>query len=107
MTTNLWARDSSLLDADIPSDPPEHFVIRLVADADPDVLLRVSAQLNFLNEAPIGVSFERSADDTAAMTIILRCSARSADLVCRKLEQLTSVVAVSATAGAGGSSSIS
>jgi hypothetical protein len=101
MTADVYAADCGLSDAGASKRASEYFVIRLVADADPDVLHRVSAQLNLLNEAPMRVLFERSADDTAAMTILIRCSARAADLVRRKLEQLTSVVNVSATPNDG------
>jgi hypothetical protein len=98
MTADVYAADDGLSDSTTPDRSTGCFVIRLISDADPDVLLRVSAQLNVLNEAPKRLVFERRADDIAEMTIVVRCSERAADLVCRKLEQLTSIREVSATA---------
>lgn len=99
MTIDVYAADDDLGASGAPEQLVQDYVIRLISDADPDVLLRVSAQLNFLNEAPKCLVFEKFLDDTAKMSVVIRCSERSADLVTRKLKQLTSVREVSTTGG--------
>ena len=97
MTADVYAGDDVLSAGNDRPGSAERFAIRLVADADPDVLLRVAAQLNVLNDAPRRFAFERQPDDTVTITISVVCSARAVDLVVRKLAQLTSVLDVSAS----------
>jgi hypothetical protein len=99
MTIDVYAADDDLGASGTPEYLVQDYFIRLISDADPDLLLRVSAQLNFLNEAPKRLIFEKFADDTAQIYVVIRCSERSADLVTRKLKQLTSVREVSASGG--------
>lgn len=93
MTADVYAADD-----DLPPDvgraaSSEQFVVKVVADADADVLLRIAAQLNSLNNAPRRFNFERLKDDTVKVEIVVAgCSMRAVELICRKLEQLTSVI---------------
>jgi hypothetical protein len=69
--------------------------IRLSADADADVLLRIAVQLNFLNTVPSRLSLERHEDRVTVVVGFEACALRTVELVCRKLAQLTSVLEVS------------
>jgi acetolactate synthase regulatory subunit len=93
MTADVYAADDDLLSEVDTRVSTEQFVLEVIADADPDVLLRIAAQLNLLNNAPRRFNFERSTDDTVKVGIVVAgCSERAIELVCRKLEQLTSVI---------------
>jgi hypothetical protein len=93
MTADVYAADDDLLPDVGTSVSAEQFVVKVVADADADVLLRIAVQLNSLNNAPKRLNFERGIDDKVKVEIIVGgCSLRAIDLVCRKLEQLTSVI---------------
>jgi hypothetical protein len=67
----------------------------LSADADADVLLRIAVQLNFLNTAPSRLTLERHEDRVDVVVGFETCALQTANLVCRKLAQLTSVLEVS------------
>jgi hypothetical protein len=76
--------------------------ISLRADADPDVLQRVAAQLSFLNVAPLSFSLSRLPNCEVLIDIrIADCSDVAVDLVCRKLDRLTCVHEVRLEGGAG------
>jgi hypothetical protein len=68
--------------------------LRIQADADFDVLLRIAATLNALNSAPLEVHLRRSAQDTVLVDVVLEnCPTLAIEMVCRKLRQLTCVLA--------------
>lgn len=90
--TDMYAAGADRADAEPLTGPA---VIRLSADADADVLLRIAAQLNLLNTAPARLSLERHRDTVAMVIAFERCTAQAIDLVCRKLAQLTCVLEVS------------
>jgi hypothetical protein len=93
MTADVYAADDNLLPDVGTRVSREQFVVNVIADADADVLLRIAAQLNALNNAPLRFHFERLADATVKVEIVVAgCSLQAIDLVCRKLEQLTSVI---------------
>ena len=93
MTADVYAADDDLLPNVGSSVSSARFVVKVVADADPDVLLRIAAQLNLLNNAPQRFNFERLSDDTVNVEIVVAgCSTRAIELICRKLQQLTSVI---------------
>jgi hypothetical protein len=92
MTADVYAADDDLLPNVGSSVSTERFIVKVIADADADVLLRIAAQLNLLNSVPQRFNFERLADDTVKVEFVVACSVRSVDLICRKLEQLTSVI---------------
>src|SRR3954471_23001418 len=63
----------------------------VIADAAPDLILRVSVALNLLNTAPREFHMEARPEGTAAVRASIACAEHQADLVARKLRQLTSV----------------
>ena len=90
MTADVYAADDDLIAQEGPQVSTRSAAIQVSADAEPDVLLRIAALLNLLNTPPERVAFEKLADDTVTVEIIIRgCSRRAVDLVCRKLLQLT------------------
>jgi hypothetical protein len=92
MTADVDAADDDLPLGAGTSVSAEQFVVKVTADADADVLLRISAQINSLNNAPKRFNFERCDDTVKVEIVVVGCSLRAVDLVCRKLEQLTSVI---------------
>jgi hypothetical protein len=91
--TQMYAAGADVPDSDV--IPAEPTTIRLSADADADVLLRIAVQLNFLNTAPAKLSLERRRDRVDVIVSLEGCALHAVDLVCRKLAQLTSVLEVS------------
>lgn len=64
----------------------------VVADAHADLLVRVCAALNLLNVAPRLFHMEaRPEEGTAAVRALVECAEPQAELIARKLQQLTSV----------------
>ena len=63
----------------------------LVADAHPDLVVRVGAALNLLNVAPRVFHMESQPEGTAAVRALIECAEPQAELIARKLQQLTSV----------------
>jgi hypothetical protein len=63
----------------------------VVADADPDLVVRVGAALNLLNVAPRMFHMESQPEGTAAVRALVDCAESQAQLIARKLQQLTSV----------------
>ena len=61
------------------------------ADADADLLVRVGAALNLLNVAPRLFHMESRPEGTAAVRAMVECAEAQAELIARKLQQLTSV----------------
>lgn len=90
--TEMYAAGADRSAAACPSGPA---TIRLTADADADVLLRIAVQFNFLNTAPSRLSLERHEDRVEVVARFEACALQTAGLVCRKLAQLTSVLEVS------------
>lgn len=94
MTADVYAGDEDLNRAR--KEPPRSIAtIRLRADADADVLFRVAAQLNLLNCPPLRFSFEQRPDGEAVVEAVIgNCTEFAVDMVCRKLERVTSVLEV-------------
>ncbi len=63
----------------------------IVADADANLIVRVGAALNLLNVAPRVFHMETRPEGTAAVRALVDCSEPQAELIARKLQQLTSV----------------
>ena len=64
----------------------------VVADAHADVLVRVVAALNLLNVAPRMLHMEAQPEEgTAAVRALVDCAEPQAELIARKLQQITSV----------------
>jgi len=92
MTADVYAGDEDQNHARPLGACPHRSIIRLRADADPDVLLRISAQLNLLNCAPVRFVLEQRAPSYVLVEVLVAgCTETSIDLVCRKIERLTCV----------------
>jgi|SRR5690349_2024842 len=70
---------------------PGSATFNVVADAHPDLLLRIGAALNLLNIAPRVFHMESRPGGTAAVSALVDCADFQAELIARKLQQLTSV----------------
>lgn len=63
----------------------------VIADAHADVIVRLGAALNLLNVAPRRFHMEVGPEGIAAVEAMIDCAAPQAELIARKLQQLTSV----------------
>jgi hypothetical protein len=78
-----------------PESPAVSITYRICADAQPDVLLRVAGVLNFANQAPYNLTMRSSGVEEVTIESSLRAvPALLADMIRRKLMQLTCVVSV-------------
>jgi hypothetical protein len=71
----------------------------IAADAHADLLMRVSSVLNMLNVAPRTFSLQSHADGLATVRAFVDCGELQAELIARKLRQLTAVRDVGLTYG--------
>jgi hypothetical protein len=85
MTFDLYAGDNASRDA------AGSATFNVIADADPDLVLRVSAALNMLNTAPREFHMEARSEGTAEVRARIACAELQAELIARKLWQITSV----------------
>lgn len=75
--------------------PVVRAIFEVRVDADPGALTRVAAILAFSNVAPLRVSCERESPDDLVILAVFECLAtNSADLILRKLRQLSVVTEV-------------
>jgi hypothetical protein len=66
------------------------FLFRIEADAEPDVFARVAAVFNIANIAPRRATLRRESQVTVNITVLIELARASvADMLRRKLEQLT------------------
>jgi glycine cleavage system regulatory protein len=66
------------------------FLFRIVADAEPDVLVRIAGIFNIANIAPRRATLRRTSPDQVNISIAIELSlAANAEMIRRKLEQLT------------------
>ena len=91
MTRDVYADDDALREGAKKSQPKGAATFDIVADADADVLARVSAILNLLNMAPRAFHLEQRPEGTVTLKATIECAEPQADLIARKLRQLTSV----------------
>jgi hypothetical protein len=95
MTADVYAGDDDLRGGRRPTVQATRFRYRIEADADADVLSRISNQLNFANAAPWSLELATAADDRIVVNAELRgISETLAEFIRRKLQQQTCVVAV-------------
>jgi hypothetical protein len=74
-------------------------VYTIVADTEPDVLARVANLFNLANLAPLSVNLQRKSDELVHISVeIGPIRSTSAELIRRKLTQLTCVTDVALTA---------
>ena len=90
MTADVYAGDDGPPDG-MGNFRPGTATFSIVADADADVVLRVSAALNLLNVAPRLFHMEARPGGLAAVSALIQCAEPQAELIARKLQQLTSV----------------
>jgi hypothetical protein len=88
MTADVYADDDGLHELHRPRGAA---TFAIVADADANVIARVSAVLNLLNVAPRAFHMEARPEGMARIEAVVYCAELQADLVARKLQQLTSV----------------
>ena len=91
MTRDVYRDDDALREGARKSQPKGAATFDIVADADTDVLGRVSAVLNLLNVAPRAFHLETRPEGTVTVKAIVECAEPQAELIARKLRQLTCV----------------
>jgi hypothetical protein len=91
MTADVYAGDVNLRDGPRSFAPAGCATFTLVADADPDLVLRVGSILNLLNVTPRGFHLEAGPGGLVSVRACVECAEFQAELVARKLERLTSV----------------
>lgn len=91
MTADVYSGDNDLRAGVGNARPAGAATFDIIADADVDLLLRVSAVLNLLNVTPHAFQMEIRPEGTATVKVLVDCAESQADLVARKLQKLTSV----------------
>jgi hypothetical protein len=91
MTADVYAGDEGVPEGVRNAQSAGAATFNIVADADADLLLRVGAALNLLNVAPRVFHMEAGSVGTASVKALVDCSQLQAELIARKLQQLTSV----------------
>ena len=94
MTADVYADDEGKLASLRNAQPAGTATFNVVADADADLLARVSATLNLLNVAPRLFHLEAGPENTVAVKALVECPEPQAELIARKLQRLTSVHSV-------------
>ena len=88
--SDVYAGDEDLLLGAEMQGLTQAFTFRILADADPDVLLRVASQLLLSNVAPYKVALQRIAPASVQIDAALRgITWNMAESIRRKLSQLT------------------
>ena len=91
MTADVYAGDHGVREGARDARPAGAATFNINADADADLIVRVGAALNLLNVAPRMFHMEARPHGTAAVEALVDCSEPQAELIARKLRQLTSV----------------
>ena len=91
MTADVYAGDDGSREGGRIAQPEGAATFDIVADADANLIVRVGAALNLLNVAPRVFHMEARPEGTATVNALVDCSEPQAELVARKLQQLTSV----------------
>jgi hypothetical protein len=95
MTADVYAGDDDLRAGQNAVAPATRFRYYIEADADADVLGRISNQLSFANAAPWSLELSTSVEGRVVVEAELRgISDALAEFIRRKLAQQTCVVAV-------------
>jgi hypothetical protein len=96
---DVYAGDNSDL-ASTHGESERVFSYAIEADADPDVLARVANLFNLANRAPKKVTLRTNAE--AQVTILITIGPlvpANAEMICRKIRQLTCVIAARLSEG--------
>jgi hypothetical protein len=91
MTADVYAGDVGVPHGVRNAQPVGAATFDIVADADANLIVRVGVALSLLNVAPRVFHMEARPEGTAAVRALVDCSESQAELVARKLQQLTSV----------------
>ena len=91
MTADVYAGDDGIREGARNAQPAGVATFNIVADADANLIVRVGAALNLLNVAPRVFHMEALPEGAAAVEALVDCSELQAELIGRKLQQLTSV----------------
>ena len=91
MTADVYAGDEALRGEKKSRHSAGVATFDIVADAHADLLLRVGVVLNLLNTIPRRVDFVCLADGLAHVRASVDCEEFQAELIARKLRQLTAV----------------
>jgi hypothetical protein len=91
MTADVYAGDVAPPEGPKNSRPAGAATFDVIADAHADLVVRVGAALNLLNVAPRVFHMESRPEGTAAVRALVDCAESQAELIARKLQQLTSV----------------
>jgi hypothetical protein len=91
MKADVYAGDVDLASGARNVRPAGAATFDVIADADADLIARVSATLNLLNVSPRMFHMEAQPEGTAAVTALVDCGEGQAELIARKLQRLTSV----------------
>jgi hypothetical protein len=91
MTSDVYSGDDALRGDGRSHQPEGIATFDIVADAHADLLLRVSVVLNLLNIIPRRMDLESHADGLAHVHARVDCEGARAELIARKLRQLTAV----------------
>ena len=98
MGAQVYADDQALRDGSAGAPPRGVATFDIAADAHADLLLRLSSVLNMLNVTPRTFSLQSHAG-LATVRAIVDCGEHQAELIARKLRQLTAVREVGLTYG--------
>lgn len=91
MTAQVYADDQALRTGADRTPRGGLATFDIAADAQADLLVRVSSVLNMLNVAPRAFELHSHADGQARVRAFIDCGERQAELIARKLRQLTAV----------------
>ena len=91
MRADVYAGDVAPPEDPKNSRPAGAATFHVIADAHADLVVRVGAALNLLNVAPRVFHMESRPEGTAAVRALVVCAQPQAELIARKLQQLTSV----------------
>jgi hypothetical protein len=91
MTADVYAGDDDAAKQAANPRSAGAATFNVIADAHADLVVRVGAALNLLNVAPRVFHMEAIPGGTAAVRALVDCGELQAELIARKLQQLTSV----------------
>jgi phage-related baseplate assembly protein len=102
--TGDTAAAADVYEGDTPSpdlsseDATNVFLFAIEAEAEPDVLARVANLFNLTNVAPLTANLRRESSERVTILVEMELiSASTADLIRRKLAQLTCIISVELT----------
>ena len=91
MTADVYAGDDDAARHTAAARSQGAATFDVTADAHADLVVRVGAALNLLNVAPRMFHMEARPEGTAKVSALVECAEPQAELIARKLQQLTSV----------------